>query len=377
MKSRIAYWVVGLFVLLIVHAAFNRMVNLNNDPDNSTIDISSVLSDKEVSKGFKRAVEPISFSFPQDHGTHPDYQTEWWYFTGNLKDEENNNFGYQLTFFRRALTPDQPADGSSWSANSIYFAHFAVTDVGNQNYYSFEKWSRAIPRLAGSDSSGLHVWIDDWVVKSDDNNNYVLSSNSENIEVSLVLKESKRIVLNGNKGLSQKSDETGNASYYYSYTRLKTTGTITIDNNKYKMEGFSWFDHEWSTSALGDLQSGWDWFSLQLSNNTEIMIYMLRLKDGTVDPVSSGTYVDKSGDTVHLKSSDFIVETVEFWKSPSTNIKYPSKWTVMIPKYNIELDVQPVINNQEFNHSFTYWEGAVRVSGDNISGQGYVELTGY
>lgn len=377
MKSRIAYSVVGFFVLLITLALFNQNVNLFDESDNPTIDISAVLSGKEKNKGFKRAVRPIQFSFPKDHGTHPDYQTEWWYFTGNLKDEENNNFGYQLTFFRRALTPDQPVDGSSWRASSIYFAHFAVTDISNKNYHSFEKWSRATPRLAGSDNKDLHVWIDDWMVNSDDNNNYILSSNSENISVSLVLKESKKIVLNGNKGLSQKSDEQGNASYYYSHTRLKTTGTITIDDKKHKVDGLSWFDHEWSTSALGDLQSGWDWFSLQLSNNTEIMIYMLRLKDGTVDPVSSGTYVDKSGDTVHLKSTDFIVETKEHWKSPGTNIKYPSKWTVMIPKYNIELDVQPVLNNQEFNHSFTYWEGAVKVKGDNISGLGYVELTGY
>ena len=171
--------------------------------------------------------------------------------------------------------------------------------------------------------------------------------------------------------------EPGNASYYYSITRLNATGKIIIDGSEYVVEGLSWFDHEWSTSVLAPNQTGWDWFSIQLGDNTDIMIYVLRLKDGSVDPFSSGTFVDNLGNAEHLSSSDFYVNIKDYWKSPKTNIKYTSKWNITIPKHSLTLDVEPVLNNQEFSHSFTYWEGAVRVSGDNISGEGYVELTGY
>ncbi|TDI96597.1 MAG: hypothetical protein E2O67_01730 [Deltaproteobacteria bacterium] len=377
MRSKIIYsilviLVLTLFILIILNKSENYLQS-----DFKTINISKVLSNDIDKTVFQRATKPIKFYFPKDHGSHPEYQTEWWYFTGNLRDTDNNRFGYQLTFFRRALGSKISNDNSAWRSNEVYFAHFAITDVKNEKYYSFEKWSRAVPKLAGSDSGNLGVWIDDWRVTAYLDKGYLLESNSENKSISLILKQAKKEVLNGNKGLSQKSMEPGNASYYYSITRLNTTGKIIIDGREYVVEGLSWFDHEWSTSVLAPNQTGWDWFSIQLGDNTDIMIYVLRLKDGSVDPFSSGTFVDNLGNAEHLSSSDFYVNIKDYWKSPKTNIKYPSKWNITIPKHSLTLDVEPVLNNQEFSHSFTYWEGAVRVSGGNISGEGYVELTGY
>ncbi|NIP38494.1 MAG: carotenoid 1,2-hydratase [Candidatus Dadabacteria bacterium] len=377
MKSKSVFLIFAAVLIVIVLGLINIAEHVSKESDNKKIDISNVLSDSNEDTSFKRAYEPVKFSFPADHGSHPEFQTEWWYFTGNLADEEGNGFGYQLTFFRRALSSKPLKKDSAWRANTIYFAHFAITDVVQKKYHYFEKWSREAPELAGSETEQLHVWIDDWEVKTDQNNNYILKSQSENKEISLLLKETKNVVLNGNKGLSQKSKEPGNASYYYSLTRLDASGEITIDGKKYTVDGLSWFDHEWSTRALGEDQKGWDWFSIQLDNNTEVMVYMLRKKDGTIDPVSSGTYVAGLGKAEHLTNSDFSVDIKDYWKSLKTGTKYPSKWNMKIPKFDLSLDIQPVLNDQEFSHSFTYWEGAVKVSGGGVSGQGYVELTGY
>jgi predicted secreted hydrolase len=376
MRYNLIYSILILLVcLLLIVLILNKGDNTSKS-DSKTIDISSVLSNDKDKTVFRRATEPIKFYFPKDHGSHPEYQTEWWYFTGNLRDADNNLFGYQLTFFRRALGGKTTNDNSLWRSDSVYLAHFAITDVNKEIYYSFEKWSRAVPKLAGSDTQNLGVWIDDWSVSLDQDRSYMLESRSENKSISLILKQAKKEVLNGNKGLSQKSMEPGNASYYYSVTRLDTTGKITIDGRQYWVEGLSWFDHEWSTSVLGPNQIGWDWFSIQLDDNREIMIYILRLKDGGIDPFSSGTFIDNSGNAEHLSVSDFYVDIKGYWKSPETNINYPSGWNIKIPKYGLTLEVDPVLNNQEFSHSFTYWEGAVRVAG-NAKGVGYVELTGY
>jgi len=377
MRNKLIYSIFIVVVLILFIIATFKKSEKSPESKFKSINISNVLSNDKDKTVFKMAIKPRMFLFPKDHGSHPEYQTEWWYFTGNLKDIDNNRFGYQLTFFRRALADKTYDDNSEWRSNSAYFAHFAITDVSKEKYYSFEKWSRAIPKLAGSNPENLNVWIDDWRVSIDQDNNYLLESKSEKNSISLILKPVKKEVLNGKDGLSQKSKEPGNASYYYSVTRLNTNGKIIIDGREYSVCGLSWFDHEWSTSVLGPNQIGWDWFSIQLDDNREIMIYMLRLKDGLVDPISSGTYIDNLGKSEHLQNSDFHVDIKDYWKSPKTNIKYPSKWNLRIPKYNLTLDIEPVLNNQEFSHSFTYWEGAVRVTGGNINGVGYVELTGY
>ncbi len=327
-------------------------------------------------EGFKRADTPRDFIFPQDFGPHSDFQTEWWYYTGNLSTKDGRNFGYQLTFFRRALSPDEIERESRWATSDIYFAHFALTDVESGQFYSNERWSRGAAGLAGSQSYPFKVWIDNWSVTG--NGEIVrLSAQDDEFSIELTLKSEKPIVLQGDKGLSQKSAEPGNASYYFSQTRLKSSGTISIGGNNFGVSGLSWLDREWSTSALGENQEGWDWFSIQLDDGREIMLYQLRLKGGGVDPYSSGSYIKNYGSVKQLNAGDFEINSIDTWKSPATGIIYPSKWEISIHDYNLALTVTPFLKNQEVNLSFTYWEGAVKVTGDGLSGKGYVELTGY
>ncbi|MEX0999585.1 MAG: lipocalin-like domain-containing protein, partial [Thermodesulfobacteriota bacterium] len=285
-------------------------------------------------------------------------------------------FGYQLTFFRRALSPEEIKRDSGWASNQIYFAHFALTDIKRGMFYSSERWSRGAAGLAGSQSSPFRVWIDNWSIEGD-HETVKLKADDEDLSIELSLNSLKPIVLQGDKGLSQKSGEPGNASYYFSQTRINSSGTISIDGQKFEVSGLSWLDREWSTSALGQDQEGWDWFSLQLDDGREIMLYQLRLKDGGVDPFSSGSLVGVASAVITLKEEDFEIEVLDTWKSSETGIVYPSKWKVTIPEQDIELTVTPLLNNQELQVSFTYWEGAVEVSGNGISGKGYVELTGY
>ncbi len=326
--------------------------------------------------GFAKAKYPRVFTFPDDFGPHPEFQTEWWYYTGNLSDKSGREFGYQLTFFRRALSPNQIAEESSWSTNQIYFAHFAFTDVARGKFYSNERWSRGAAGLSGAQAKPYRVWVDNWSIR-ESGDNYKLKAQEGNISINLVLKPLKSEVLQGNKGLSQKSVDPGNASYYFSLTRIESVGEILIRDEKFSVSGLSWLDREWSTSALSQDQEGWDWFSLQLDDGREIMLYQLRLNDGRVDPFSSGSLVEINGNVIHLKKEDFEIEVTDTWKSAETGTVYPSKWKISIPKFGINLDVIPLINKQELHLSFVYWEGAVKVTGDNLNGKGYVELTGY
>lgn len=347
----------------------------DNNETSKRSNVAQSLSGQKT-EGFARADIPRDFTFPQDFGPHPNFQTEWWYYTGNLSTLDGRDFGYQLTFFRRALSPDEIKRESKWASNQIYFAHFALTDINNGKFYSGEKWSRGAAGLAGSQSDPFRVWIDNWSISGNEKK-VGLTANDGSVSIELNLKSMKPIVLQGDRGLSQKSSDVGNASYYFSQTRIRSSGTITIAGQKFEVTGLSWLDREWSTSALGENQEGWDWFSMQLNDGREIMLYQLRLKDGGVDQFSSGSFIEKDGSVVHLNSEDFKIEVLDNWKSPETKKIYPSKWKVAIPEYDIELIVTPLLNNQELLLSFTYWEGAVKVLGEGISGKGYVELTGY
>ncbi len=364
------FCIVSLFLLAGIVASCS-----DNKDSLQPSNIAQSLSGNDTA-GFARADASRDFIFPEDFGPHPEFQTEWWYYTGNLSTEDRREFGYQLTFFRRALSPEEIKRDSGWASNQIYFAHFALTDIKRGMFYSSERWSRGAAGLAGSQSSPFRVWIDNWSIEGD-HETVKLQADDEDLSIELSLNSLKPIVLQGDKGLSQKSGEPGNASYYFSQTRINSSGTISIDGQKFEVSGLSWLDREWSTSALGQDQEGWDWFSLQLDDGREIMLYQLRLKDGGVDPFSSGSIVSKNGKLIPLKATDFNIEVLDTWKSSETGTVYPSKWGINIPSQNIELLIQPLLDNQELLLSFVYWEGAVKVSGNGISGKGYVELTGY
>ncbi len=338
--------------------------------------VVDALSGVEEMDGFARAINERKFSFPADRGPHHDFQTEWWYYTGNLLDDAGRHFGFQLTFFRRALTAEIMERKSRWASNQVYFAHFTVTDTENRAFYPSEKWSRSALGLAGADAQPFRVWVADWSATG--NGKIVrLRARNDSASIDLKLSPTKPIILHGDNGLSRKSAEPGNASYYYSQTRLTTSGIITIEDREFRVTGLSWHDREWSTSSLGKEQSGWDWFSLQLSNNREIMLYQIRLKNGGIDPHSSGSLIESDGTVHHLRVGDFTIEPLDKWRSPTTGTVYPSQWRISIPRYGIAITVVPYVRSQELSLTFAYWEGAVKFKGGNASGNGYVELTGY
>jgi len=358
---------------------------------------------EELTGKFEQVHQERKFSFPQDHGAHPEYRQEWWYFSGNVQSTEGQRFGYELTFFRIGLNPPskivansaQKIKTSSWRANNVYMAHFAVTDIDNKKFYYTEKFSRDALGLSGAgiyfkerlegDATQLKIWLDDWSVESVGNTVFPVqvSAKTENFSISLVLNETKPIVLQGENGLSLKGNKPGNASYYYSVPRMVTVGNVFVNNESKSVTGFSWLDREWSTSQLEPDQEGWDWFALQLDDNREIMFYNLRKKDGTLDMNSAGVLVEESGKSRLLNVSDISIEILRYWKSPHSDVEYPAGWKITVPSESLELQVTPAIADQELNLTLRYWEGAVKVSGKYkdrnaiIAGKGYVELAGY
>ncbi|GAP10582.1 predicted secreted hydrolase [Bellilinea caldifistulae] len=333
---------------------------------------------------FVRAEAPMVFEFPKDHGAHNDFQTEWWYYTGNLASETGRRFGYQLTFFRRAIVPPDMRTGrpSEWGVEQVYLAHFGFTDVENDQFYASEKIGRGAAGLAQAiGEPAYQVWLDDWQVVQIGDNQYEMKAKTDQVAIELELRNLKGEILQGDRGYSRKGEEAGNASYYISQTRLETRGEIRILNEQFEVSGLSWMDHEFSSSALGEDQVGWDWFALQLNNDMELMLFTLRKSDGSIDRFSSATLILPDGQTRQFTSDQFLVEVKDQWKSPKTGAVYPSAWSIRIPSVDLILDLRPLVSDQELVVSYIYWEGAVYAEGkigeQIVSGYGYVELTGY
>jgi len=344
---------------------------------------ASVQSTPQVIEGFARAEGVRSFSFPADLGPHPDFQTEWWYYTGNLETASGRHFGYQLTFFRRGLLPPSqlPPRSSQWAAGQIYMAHFTITDVDADSFHPHERFSRGAAGLAGAQGEPYAVWLEDWRVEANGADTYTLYAAAEGIVLELRLQDAKGPILQGEHGYSRKGDEPGNASYYYSQTRLLSEGRLTLGDETFEVSGLSWKDHEFSTSVLTSEIVGWDWFSLQLDSGYELMVYQLRHADGSIASRSSGTLIAPDGSTTQLFAGDFVLTPRAYWRSPHSGAEYPASWTLSLPAHGLELHITPYVKDQELNHTFTYWEGAVsidgRQDGQALSGSGYVELTGY
>lgn len=333
--------------------------------------------------GYARAYGPRAFSFPADHGPHPQYRQEWWYFTGNLATLQGRRFGFQLTFFRIALAPAPVARDSDWATNQAYMAHFTISDIAAGRFHTFERFSRAALKLAGASARPFRVWLEDWSAEGMGENGLPLhlQAAQDAVAIDLTLGSLKPPILQGEQGLSRKGPAPGNASYYYSLTRMPTRGTIRVGSETFKVEGLSWMDREWSTSALGEGQVGWDWFSLQLSDGREVMFYQLRQRDGSTDPFSGGTLVRTDGSSRSLGPDDVELRVLAHWRSPGTGVRYPSRWAFRIPDEGLELEVAPYLAGQELDLSVRYWEGAVQAQGNAhgrpVTGSGYLELTGY
>jgi predicted secreted hydrolase len=373
-----------LWIFLVTLGGFLLYFGLSRvAPPDSQATSANLIMEIEAPTGFQRADGPRPWAFPGDYGPHPDYQTEWWYYTGNLESDIGERFGYQLTFFRRALLPkqDRVERDSAWGTEQIYMAHFALSDVAADRHYAFERFTRGAVGLAGAQAEPYQVWLENWQVVEVAKNQYRLTAQQGEIAIDLTLENLKGPIFHGEQGYSQKGPEAGNASYYYSQTRLQTTGTVQTPDGSYTVTGLSWKDHEFSTSALSAGQVGWDWFSIQLEDGSELMVFQIRREDGSIDPFSSGTWVSPEGETTHLARDQFQIQVRDSWRSPHTGAEYPSAWTVEIPALRLSLEIEPYLADQEMDVSYAYWEGAVAVSGiangNTISGNGYVEMTGY
>jgi predicted secreted hydrolase len=337
--------------------------------------------------GFARAQAPREFVFPADHGPHPEYQHEWWYITGNVRADSGRHFGFQLTFFRFGLKPVTASRDSSWGTNEIYMAHFALSDVAGEEFHRFERFSRAAAGLAGATAKPFRVWLEDWFLEgvsgkpADTKPSLRLYARAKDIVIDLVGVSEKPIVLQGERGLSRKSATPGNASYYYSATRLRTKGVIHLGEQRFIVDGLSWMDREWATSALDRDQVGWDWFAIQLADGYDLMFYRLRTRDGNAQAFSQGTLVAPDGSVRRLTSDNVRLEVRDHWTSPRTGTRYPSRWRLSIVEDETRLEIEPYVVDQELDLSVRYWEGAVKVAGTRwgapAKGNGYVELVGY
>ena len=333
---------------------------------------------------YRVALPGYSYQFPRDYFNHPDFQTEWWYYTGNLKSSDGHQFGFELTFFRQGVDRS-PTNSTSWTLRDLYFAHLAVSDLDAQRFFHVERTNRAGPGIAGASASEGAIWNGNWR-SSWRGNQQVLEAVSDEIQLHLKLQSRKPPVIHGENGVSQKADGPGHASYYLSLTSLSSSGDLTIQGKAFSVTGSSWMDHEFFTHQLTPEQTGWDWMSLQLEDGTELMLFVIRRKDGSIDPYSSGTFVDTSGHALHLKNSDFVLQPQgETWKSPASSAAYPIRWRVKVAKLALECEVTTPLDSQELASSSglvpTYWEGAIRVNGTKntarIHGVGYLEMTGY
>jgi predicted secreted hydrolase len=339
--------------------------------------------------GFTRASPGWVWQFPRDHGPHNDFQTEWWYYTGNLQTADGRRFGFQLTFFRRALLPPvQLAErASDWGGGQVYMAHFAISDIGGGQFFASERLSRGAAGLAGAQGQPYQVWLEDWQVQEAPGQGackatlpppcmvYLKAANGP-VALALRLLDAKGPVLQGDQGFSRKGAGDGQASYYYSLTRLQANGTVTVNGQEFSVTGSAWMDHEFSTSALQKDQVGWDWFSIQLEDGREMMVFQIRRADGTIDPFSSGAVIEADGRITPLQRQDFSLEVTDTWQSRASGAEYPSGWRLRVAKAGLDLTLSPLMKNQELNVSYAYWEGAVLVGG-SVAGVGYVELTGY
>ena len=342
----------------------------------------------ETAEEFRLATAGYRYAFPHDHGSHEEFRTEWWYYTGQVTTKDGRPFGYELTFFRRGMPREQTKTlPSKWAVSHLYLAHFAISDLSKGRFHYTDRMSRAALGKAGAAQDRLHAWIDRWRAESPSAapDTQILEAAEGNLAIRLTVSSKKPPVVHGTNGISHKGPLIGQASHYYSFTRLATTGTLTVGGESFEVTGTSWMDHEFGSADLDKDLVGWDWFCLQLDDQRELMLYRLRRADGSADPASSGTLIDRDGQGHHLLLGDFTLEPTSYWTSPTSKARYPQRWRLTIPSQQLSLELIPRMADQELSPKrstqVTYWEGAIETTGTAqgkpIHGQGYMELTGY
>lgn len=369
--------------LLLLYAFCAGCSHPRTPPSQPPLTLKSVLSAEERA-GYRVADRPGSIRLPADQGAHPEYRSEWWYLTGNLADKSGNRYGYQFTIFRLATSPAPPDGDSAWRSNQVYLAHAALTDPSRGNFLEDQRASRAALGLAGARSNPFAVWVENWRLSGaacPDCAAFDLDLRAAPFRLSLQLRSTKPVVLHGDRGLSRKNRAGTSASYYYSSTRIRSEGTLERGGDEIAVAGESWFDHEWSTSALTPEQGGWDWFSLQLSDHSELMLFQIRDQRDPALDFRAGTLVRPDGSAQNLREEEIEVRVTQRWRSDRTGVTYPAGWNLALPALDARFRVAPLMADQEIDLALRYWEGAVTVTGAvqgrSVSGRGYAELTGY
>ena len=346
--------------------------------------VATLLFLQQPAAQYRAALPDYPYEFPRDHFSHPDFQTEWWYYTGNLKSAEGHRFGFELAFFRQAVSRD-PEKSAAWDLKDLYLAHLALSDLDGGKFYHAERTNRSGPGIAGASATRGRIWNGNWQILGD-GADQELQAIHERFQLHLTLHSEKTPVIHGENGVSQKAEGLGRASHYISLTRITTTGSLELGGKKLGVSGTSWMDHEFFTHQLAPDQTGWDWLSLQFADNTELMLFHIRRKDGSIDPYSAGTYVDAQGKTMHLHARDFVLQPLgERWKSPVTGALYPVHWKASVPRLGLELETRTPLECQELTGKTilapNYWEGAIVLTGKRhaqpVGGLGYLEMTGY
>ena len=343
-------------------------------------------SPAEIGHGqqWRQALPGYQFNFPRDHASHPEYKIEWWYYTGNLKSTAGEPFGFQFTFFRVGVDP-KPENPSRWAIRDLFITHLAVTNIKKHSFQFAEKINRAGIGWAGAAVDTYRVWNEGWVSRLDETGHHRLTALDAKLGIDLELEPGKPPVIHGSDGISQKGIQPGNASHYYSLTRMPTRGTLISHGIRYSVEGLSWMDHEFGTSFLEVGQLGWDWFSIQLDDETDLMLFQLRRSDGMPDTHSSGTLISSAGERQPIGSAEFQLHPVSIWTSPHSGAKYPIEWQISIPMLGLHLTVSTAVADQELqtkdSTAVTYWEGSAEAAGTlyrrKVQGRGYLEMTGY
>ena len=329
---------------------------------------------------FQPALPGYEFAFPRDHGTHEEYKTEWWYYTGHLTADDGKRYGFELVFFRVGVSRDAPLT-TSWALRNISLAHFAISDIQANDFRYYEKLNRSSPFTASAAEGKLDVFNEGWRATTLPDGSWRLVAAAGKDRLDLTLTTRKPPAIHGENGVSVKAAGVGYASHYYSMTRLDVRGRV----NGRSCRGLAWMDHEFGSSALRENQQGWDWFSIQLDNDSELMLYQIRRRDGTPDVTSSGSLVTSDGEVIHLRHDDMRITPAGSWQSPHSGATYPMGWRVAVPKFGVDLVLRPLLRDQELvtrsSTHITYWEGAVDVTGrfgnNTARGEGYIEMTGY
>jgi len=375
------------------------------EPAGAPLSAAALLGGGDDVAGFERALAPVPLELPRDHGPHPRFRSEWWYFTGILQTGARRRFGYQLTIFRQALDPHPTPRASAWATANIYMGHLAISDLDGDptqpRFHAYQRFARDGLGLAGARAVPFEVWVDDWRVagRAEGDETFPLTLRARaaagdltgaatdpaaqftQASLDLVASAGRGPILQGDHGLSQKGRGPGNASYYHSFTRLPTRGTITLGGQPFAVSGTSWLDREWSTSALDAAVVGWDWIGIQLDDGTDVMVYKLRTAAGIAAPESRATLIDTGGRTHLFGPPDFTLAPTGEWQSADGRARYPAGMRLQIPAAKVDLTIAPLLADQELTLAVRYWEGAVGVAGveggRTVSGNGYLELTGY